>query len=66
MNRKELMVAVAVAAGISIGALPSLADHKSSHDPAAAERADPQGFINSGNPKAAGGPDNPGKNPFAY
>jgi uncharacterized membrane protein len=67
MNRKELMAAVALAAGISLGvsAAPSMADHKASHNPAAAEHANPQGFIKSGNPKAAGGPDNPGRgNPF--
>ena len=66
MNRKELMAAVAVAAGISLGgAIPSFADHKASHHPAAADHADPQGFFKSDNPKAAGGPDNPGKgNPF--
>jgi hypothetical protein len=66
MNRKELMAAVAVAAGISLGvAAPSMANHKASHNPAATEHASPQGFVRSGNPKAAGGPENPGKgNPF--
>ena len=66
MNRKELMAAIAVAAGISLGvSAPSMADHKASHNPAAAEHANPQGFARSGNPKAAGGPENPGKgNPF--
>jgi hypothetical protein len=65
MNRRDLMAAVAVAAGISLGATPTIANHKTSHNPAATEHASPQGFIKSGNPKAAGGPDNPGKgNPF--
>jgi hypothetical protein len=65
MKRRELMTIVSLAAGLSLGlsaaaATPALAGKHS-----AVEHAQPQGFIKSGNPKAAGGPDNPGKgNPF--
>ncbi|MBL8591952.1 MAG: hypothetical protein JNK01_04655 [Devosia sp.] len=64
MKRRELMTIVALSAGLSLGlaagATPALAGKQS-----AVLHADPQGFIKSGNPKAAGGPDNPGKgNPF--
>jgi len=63
MKRRELMAIVALAAGLSVGmsaTSPALAGKKS-----AVEHADPKGFEKSGNPKAAGGPDNPGKgNPF--
>jgi hypothetical protein len=57
------MTIVSLAAGLSLGlsvGTPVLAGKQS-----AVIHADPQGFIKSGNPKAAGGPDNPGKgNPF--
>jgi hypothetical protein len=58
------MRTVALAAGLTLGltatAGPVLASKKS-----AVIHAEPQGYIKSGNPKAAGGPDNPGKgNPF--
>jgi hypothetical protein len=64
MKRRELMTIVSLAAGLSLGlstaAAPVLAGKS-----AAVEHAEPQGFLKSGNPKAAGGPDNPGKgNPF--
>lgn len=64
MKRRELMTIVSLAAGLSLGvpiaAAPVLAKSES-----AMMHAQPQGFIKSGNPKAAGGPDNPGKgNPF--
>jgi hypothetical protein len=64
MKRRELMTIVALSAGLSIslaaGVTPVLAGKQS-----AVVHAEPQGFIKSGNPKAAGGPDNPGKgNPF--
>lgn len=63
MKRRELMAMVALAAGLSVGmsgTSPALAGKKS-----AVEHASPKGFEQSGNPKAAGGPDNPGKgNPF--
>ena len=64
MKRRELMKIVSLAAGLSLGLTvgthPVLAGKQS-----AVLHADPQGFSKSGNPKAAGGPDNPGKgNPF--
>jgi hypothetical protein len=63
MKRRELIAIVSLAAGLSLGmsaVSPALADKSS-----AVVNAQPQGFIKSGNPKAAGGPDNPGKgNPF--
>lgn len=64
MKRRELMTIVALSAGLSLGmsaaATPALAGKQS-----AVQHAEPQGFIKSGNPKAAAGPDNPGKgNPF--
>ena len=64
MKRRELMTIVALSAGLSLGlsaaATPAMAAKQS-----AVQHADPQGFIKSGNPKAAGGPDNHGKgNPF--
>jgi hypothetical protein len=64
MKRRELMKIVSLAAGLSIGltaaTTPVLAGKQS-----AVEHAEPQGFSKSGNPKAAGGPDNPGEgNPF--
>ena len=64
MKRRELMTIVSLAAGLSLGlsagVTPALAGKQS-----AVLHADPQGHIKSGNPKAAGGPDNPGKgNPF--
>lgn len=64
MKRRELMVIVSLAAGLSMG-LPIAAAPPSVERSAATAHADPQGFIKSGNPKAAGGPLNPGKgNPF--
>ena len=66
MNRKELMAAVALAAGISLGvsAAPSMADRKDTTQQAQTHRG-PMGFERSGNPKAAGGPENPGQgNPW--
>jgi hypothetical protein len=64
MKRRDLMKAVALAAGLSLslsaGTTAAIAGKQS-----AVIHADPQGYIKSGNPKAAGGPDNPGKgNPF--
>ncbi|MDB5538996.1 MAG: hypothetical protein JWQ89_723 [Devosia sp.] len=62
MKRRELMTIVSLAAGLSLGlsAAPALAGKIS-----AVQHAEPQGFIKSGNPHAAGGLDNPGKgNPF--
>jgi hypothetical protein len=64
MKRRELMTIVALAAGLSFGltssVTPVLAGKKS-----AVIHAEPQGYVKSGNPKAAGGPENPGKgNPF--
>lgn len=63
MKRRELMAIVSLAAGLSLGlvsATPALAAKES-----AVLHANPQGFIKSGNPKAVGGPENPGKgNPF--
>lgn len=66
MNRKELMAAVALAAGISLGvAAPSTADHKDSHQQVAQKGPGPMGFIRSDNPRAAGGAENPGQgNPW--
>ena len=61
MNRKELMAAIALAAGVSLTATPTLAHHKDGHGERAAERSNSQGFERSGNPRAAGGPENPGK-----
>lgn len=63
MKRRELMTIVSLAAGLSMGmhaVTPAIAGKMS-----AVVHAEPQGFIKSGNTKAAGGPDNPGKgNPF--
>lgn len=63
MKRRELMAIVSLAAGLSLGlapATPALAAKQS-----AVLHAQPQGYIKSGNPKAVGGPENPGKgNPF--
>lgn len=66
MKRRELMTAIALATGLAVGANnvvgPAFAASGKSQ---AAAKANPQGFIKSGNPKAAGGPQNPGKgNPF--
>ena len=65
MDRRELMRVIAIATGLSIAATGmseaaarGQSDNKGS--PPAADRADPQGFNKSGNPKASGGPDNPG------
>ena len=63
MKRRELMTIVALSAGLSFGlssVAPVIAGKQS-----AVEHANPQGFNKSGNPKAAGGPENPGQgNPF--
>jgi hypothetical protein len=63
MKRRELMTIVSLAAGLTLhltAGSPAFAGKQS-----AVEHADPQGFASSGNPHAAGGPDNPGKgNPF--
>jgi|GEM_PF-2908894 len=65
MKRKDLMKAVAVAAGLAVTAnmvTPTLAAPGKSQ---AIYHANPQGYVKSGNPMAAGGPGNPGKgNPF--
>jgi len=64
MDRRELMRAIAVAAGLSLAAGGAVSAAPKHGIPAAA-KAEPQGFLRSGNPKAAGGPANPGKgNPF--
>ena len=64
MERRELMRAIMLATGVSIAAHAGVAAPKN-HVPAAAEHAQPQGYLKSGNAKAAGGPSNPGKgNPF--
>ena len=64
MKRRELMAIVSLAAGLSMG-LPIAAAPPSIEKSVAAAHAEPQGFIKSGNPKAAGGLQNPGKgNPF--
>ena len=61
MNRRELMAAVAVVAGLAVPVAgttivaPAFAHHKEGHVVGVA-----QGYIKSGNPKASGGPDNPG------
>lgn len=55
MSRKDLMKAIAIATGVALAS------------GASAKPGDgtPQGYIKSGNPMAAGGPDNPGVgNPF--
>jgi hypothetical protein len=63
MKRRELIAIVSLAAGLSVG-LPAVAAPEMGKS-AAPMHAQPQGFIKSGNPKAAGGPDNPGRgNPF--
>lgn len=59
MSRKDLMALIALTTGISLAG-PGLADRK----PASVdkvEKSQAQGFIKSGNPKAAGGPSNPGR-----
>lgn len=64
MERRDLMRAILLATGVSFTAHAGMAA-PAPKAPAAVERAAPQGFIKSGNPKAAGGPSNPGKgNPF--
>jgi hypothetical protein len=64
MKRRHLMTIVSLAAGLSVG-LPAVAHPPSLERSAAAAHAEPQGYAKSGNPKAAGGPLNPGKgNPF--
>lgn len=64
MKRRELMAIVSLAAGLSVG-LPIAAAQSSHERSVATAHAEPQGFIKSGNPMAAGGPLNPGKgNPF--
>lgn len=64
MKRRELIAIVSLAAGLSVG-VPIAAAPPSLERSAATAHAEPQGFIKSGNPKAAGGPLNPGKgNPF--
>lgn len=52
MSRKDLMKAIAVATGMSFAAAAATT--------AAPGDNSPQGYANSGNPKAAGGPENPG------
>lgn len=58
MKRRELMAIVSLAAGLSLGlgSTPALAGKQS-----AVIHSNSQGYEKSGNPKAAGGPDNPGK-----
>jgi len=64
MNRKDLMRAIALATGVSL-AMPGFAHSPAGPASAAMEHAQPQGYAKSGNPKAAGGPENPGRgNPF--
>lgn len=64
MERRELMRAIMLATGVSFTAHAVVAAPPI-HVPAAAAHAEPQGYNKSGNPKAAGGPANPGKgNPF--
>lgn len=64
MNRKDLMRAIALAAGVSL-AMPGFAQPPAGAGSAAVDHAQPQGFAKSGNPKAAGGSENPGRgNPF--
>lgn len=58
MTRKDLMKAIALATGLSVAA-------HASGVAAAPGKGSPQGYEKSGNPKAAGGPINPGVgNPF--
>jgi hypothetical protein len=64
MDRKDLMRLIAVATGVTL-ASPGFTAPKADHGQSAIEHAQPQGYAKSGNPKAAGGPDNPGVgNPF--
>jgi hypothetical protein len=64
MKRRELMTIVALSAGLSLG-LSAAVSPVVAGKQSAVVHADPQGYIKSGNPKAAGGPENPGKgNPF--
>ena len=64
MKRRELMTIVALSAGLTLG-LSSGISHAIAGKQSAVEHANPQGFASSENPKAAGGPENPGKgNPF--
>jgi hypothetical protein len=73
-KRRELMLIVAMAAGLSTNAMlahsPAEAKGKSERSSpsgeakgkeSASERSTPRGYERSGNPKAAGGPENPGK-----
>ena len=64
MERRELMRAILLATGVSFTAHAAVSAPPLKV-PAAAEHAQPQGYLKSGNDKAAGGPSNPGKgNPF--
>ncbi len=63
MERRDLMRAIMLATGITMAAQPGVS--APTNTPAAAQHAEPQGYLKSGNDKAAGGPSNPGKgNPF--
>lgn len=73
MDRRELMRVIAIATGLSLAAAgASEAGQKGGNGngnggAAAAEHSNSQGYAKSGNPKAAGGPENPGVgNPHAY
>jgi hypothetical protein len=70
MDRRELMRMIALATGLSLAAAGASEAGGRGNDTgkgAAAERSNAQGFEKSGNPKAAGGPQNPGVgNPHAY
>ncbi len=57
VTRKDLMALIALTTGISL-ASPGLAAHKPEN---ADHVVNAQGYLNSGNPKASGGPQNPGR-----
>lgn len=75
MDHRELMRVIAIATGLSLAAAgASEAGQKGGNGngngnggSSAAEHSNSQGYEKSGNPKAAGGPANPGVgNPHAY
>jgi hypothetical protein len=61
MKRRELMVIVSIAAGITTNALVGNMSYAGNGPPDKALKTNSMGFERSGNPKASGGPDNPGK-----
>jgi hypothetical protein len=55
MKRRQLMTIVSLVAGLSVG-LPAVAHPPSVETTTATVQVEAQGYIKSGNPRAAGGP----------